>query len=443
VVWNNKTPNSVTCARLLNSPAIVVYEELKNSATPDDLLFRRDDKIEEALLQRNDLLITLGLAQYCSSDKVATVLYKRGCDTTGDSNYNKALRLGVLGNALVQRRIFSRHTFGVVPDDEVLAFINTEDETDELYAIVTNPGAKKFLDKLYNAEKPFDQIPENRYLRAIFWSHKNPAINEDESDVHGPDMDAWGIQEGIKRLMQTLPVTELGLQTAYWLLHSIDPRRAGSFDEDPTPLFKRWQPLQLSDDFKKYHEGDASSLDLKEEFLCMLAAVYGWYSTKTPDNKMKLVYLGSADSPDLLMRCAYYSDERKVTPEKLQKGYDRDGDAFVVAALYNDTLFWDAKNRAMLEGFISGRLIHRYKRRCEQIKKRSPQFDLKPVSEQGAALLEDEDEVAQPTEDQKRLERVEVMLAATSKQLQSVYKILSWVLILVVVAVVLIWRPHF
>jgi hypothetical protein len=49
----------------------------------------------------------------------------------------------------------------------------------------------------------------------------------------------------------------------------------------------------------------------------------------------------------------------------------------------------------------------------------------------------------QPTEDQKRLERVETMLAAATKQLQSVYKVLTWVLILVIVAVVLIWRPHF
>jgi hypothetical protein len=62
---------------------------------------------------------------------------------------------------------------------------------------------------------------------------------------------------------------------------------------------------------------------------------------------------------------------------------------------------------------------------------------LAPVSEEGAALLEDK-EASQPTEDQKRLERVEVLLAATTKQLQNVYKLLTWVLILLIVAVVLI-----
>jgi hypothetical protein len=442
VAWDNKTPTSVTTARLLNSPAIAVYEELKSLAADADAYLWRDDKIEEALLQRNDPLVTLGLAQYGASDKVAAVLYRRGSAATGDVNFNKALRLGVLGNSLVHRRMFSKHTFGVVPDEDVLAFINTEEGTDELQAIVINAGAKKFLDKLYNAEKPYDGIPEDKYLRAVFWSHRNPAINEDESSVDGPDMDAWGVQKGIKRLMQMLPVTEQGLQTAYWLLHAVDPRRAGSFDEDPTPIFKRWQSLQLSDDFKKYHEGDAPRLDFKDEFIVMLAAVYGWYSAKTPDNKTKIIYLGSADDPDLLLRCAWYSDERKLTPEQMQAGHDRDGDAFVVAAMYNDTIFWDAKKRAVLEGFISGRLIHRYKRRCEQIKKKHPEFGLAPVSEQGAALLEDE-EAAQPTEDQKRLERVEILIAAATQQIRSVYKVLTWVLIVMIVAIVMIWHPHF
>src|SRR6266404_1239148 len=412
VAWDNKTPNSVTTARLLNSPAIAVYEELKGLAADTDAYLWRDDKIEEALLQRNDPLVTLGLAQYGASDKVAAVIYKRGCATSGDLHFNKALRLGVLGNSLVHRRILAKHTFGVVPDEDILAFINTEEGTDELHAIVINAGAKKFLDKLYNAEKPYDNIPEEKYLRAVFWSHRNPAINEDESSVDGPDMDAWGVQKGIKRLMQMLPVTEFGLQTAYWLLHAVDPRQAGSFDEDPTPMFSRWQPLQLSEDFKKYHEGDAPALDLKDEFLVMLAAVYGWYSEKTPDKKTKIIYMGSADSADLLLRCAWYSNERKCTPEQMQAGYDRDGDAFVVAAMYNDMIFWDTKKRAMLEGFIRGRLIHRYRRRCEQIKKKHPEFGLAPVSEQGAAVLED-DEAPQPSDDQKRLEQIEILLAAT------------------------------
>jgi hypothetical protein len=446
VAWDSKTPISIMTSRLLNSSPEAVYRELKDLATDhDDLRVWRDPKIEEALLQREDPLITLGLAQYCSSDVVASVLYKRGTSETGDPVYNKALRMAVLGNPLILRRIMSRNIFGVLTDEEVLQFINTEkeDETDELYAIVTNPGAKKLLGKLYNQEKPYDQISADNFVRATYWSHTNPVIREDESSVDGPDMQAWDVQKGITQMMQKMPLTDNGLRAAYWILRSVGTSHVRSFDEDPTPMFKRWESFKLTEEDNKYPENDAPDLTLREEFLVMLASVYGWYSAKTPDNKSKIIYLGSADSPDRYLRCAYYSDERKLTPEQMQKGHAQDGDAFVVAALYNEALFWNAKTRGELETMMRGRLIHRYKERCEQIKKRHPQFDMNPVSEQGAALLDDKDNPIQPTEDQKRLERVEVMLAATIKQLQSVYKVLTWVLILVIVAVVLIWRPHF
>lgn len=87
-------------------------------------------------------------------------------------------------------------------------------------------------------------------------------------------------------------------------------------------------------------------------------------------------------------------------------------------------------------------MIHRYRRRCEQLKKRWPQFDLKPVSEQGLALLEDEEQ-QQPSEDQKRMERLEVLLTANAKQVQRGYTVLSWMLVLVIITVLMIWKPHF
>lgn len=445
MVWDRKTPTSITLTRLLNLPPATVYEELKDFGSEEDGLWMgRDHTIEEALLRRNDPLIDLGLAQYCASHDVASALYERGSLPIGDVTYNKALRMAVLGNTLVPRRIMGRDTFGVLTDEQVLALINTDDKekTDELYAMLINSGAKKLLNKLYNEEKPFDQVPRDKFIRAIYWSHANPGIRDDDSNEHGPDMDAYGIREGLKRLMQTLPVTEDGLRTAYWLLKSADPHNAGSFDEDPTPLFRRWQPLELSADYKKYHDGDAHALDMKEEFQCMLASIYGHYSSKTPDKKMKIIYLGSADSPELYLRCAYYARERKMTPEQMDKAHARDTDAFTLAALYNDGLLWNPKTRARLEHFISGRLIYRYKRRCEQLNKKHPEFSAKAVSEEGVALLED-DEAPRLTEEQKRLERLEALVAANGKQLTNIYKRLWWVFILVVIAVLLIWKPHF
>lgn len=436
MAWDDKTPSLVTQARLLNLPAAAVYEELRQyGAHQAESYFSSDDKLEEALLLRNDPLISLGLAQFGASDKVMTVLYKRGSATTGDENYNKALRLAVLGNPLPAQDVFSKNTFGVVEDAELLTFLTTDDFKEELSVVLKNTGAKRLLSRIYNQEAPFDKLPEDALVRAVFWSHSNPAINDDDSSVDGPDMDAWRLQKGIKKLLKTLPVTERGLTAAYWLLKSVDPRHVGIFDEDPTPTFERWEALQPGEDFKKYHHSDCWDLEMKEEFLCLLGALFGCWS----NTEQKIVYLGSADSPDRVLRCAHYA-RAKLTAEQMQQAYNKDTDAFTLAALYNDRLFWEPATRTKLEELIRGGLIHRYRRRCEQIKQRNKEFDLKPVSETGAQLLDDE--IDEPTEDQKRLERVELMLGANAKQLSRVYKVLTWVLVLVIVAGLLIWRPH-
>ena len=139
------------------------------------------------------------------------------------------------------------------------------------------------------------------------------------------------------------------------------------------------------------------------------------------------------------LRCAYYARERKLTPEQMERAYSRDADAFMVDALYNDTLFWNPKTRAVLEKHISGWLIDRYKKRCDELQKAHREFDANPISEHGKALLEDDD-APPPTEEQKRLERLETMATANAAQINRVYKMLTWVLIIAIIAVLLIWN---
>jgi hypothetical protein len=443
MAWDSKTPSLVTQARLLHMSPDSVYAELKEYAAYQDESSNCDEKLEETLLLRNDPLITLGLAQYGGSNKVATILYKRSTEAATGWNFNKALRLAVLGDSRVPQQIFSSHTLGVVEDEDVLRLINcdnkAEDDRAALHVVLTNPGAKKLLAKLFNQEKPFDTIPEDKFIRAIFWSYSNSAINDDESSEHGPDMYAWDLKKGIRRLLSTLPVTEQAAWAIYCVIKFLDPYQAGMFDGDPTPVIDRWRTLQLSDDFKKYHEGDCQDIDFKQEFLCLIASLFYFYSVDV-DNKHKTIVIGDANSPDLALRCAHYR-QAKMAPEQMQEAHDKDGDAFTLSALNNEALFWRPDTRAKLESLMRWRLIHRYRRRCEQIKKRKPEFDLTPVSEDGAALLEDT--VPQPSEEQKQLERLEALVIANAKQVQAVYKVLTWVVILVIAAIVLIWRPHF
>src|SRR6202035_2217862 len=97
--WDSKTPSSIAISRLRHLPPAEVYRELKEIAsTQEDSWLGGDSEIEKALLERKDPLISLGLAQHCSSHDVGTVLYRQGLSKSGDATYDKALRMAVLGN---------------------------------------------------------------------------------------------------------------------------------------------------------------------------------------------------------------------------------------------------------------------------------------------------------------------------------------------------------
>jgi hypothetical protein len=443
MAWDDKTPSLVTRTRLLHSSPETVYEALKEYAAyqAQSSLGGYDDELEQALLFRKDPLITLGLAQFGASRKVLSVLYKQTFEgEERNSDYNRALRLGIYGNTLLPEEIFGNGVFGIVGDDELLRFINCSNDAGEereaLSVILKNAGNKKLLGKLYNQEKPFDSIPADKFTRAVFWSHDSPAINDDDSSVHGPDMYAWDVKKGVRRMLSMMPVTEMNMWALYWILKRLDPYQSGMFDVDPRVVIDRWRALELSDNFKKHREPDCSNLDIKQEFLVLIAILYYHYSID-----MKSGFIGSVESPDIVLRCAHYC-HAKMTPEQMQGYHDKDGDAFVLAAFNNEVLFWKRETRAKLEGMMRWRLIHRYQRRCEQIKRRKPEFDLRPVSDDGVALLEED--APKQSQELKQLETVQQMVASNANRLALLAKSLQWVFILVIVVIaLLIWRPHF
>ncbi len=429
--WDDKTPELITRARLLHLPPFAVYEELKRYGDYVEDSRYGSEKLEEALLAKEDPLINLGLAQFGVAKKVVAELYQRSVSTSSDPNYNRALRLAVLGNKGIPKQFMSGK-FGILEDAE-LTRIAASGENDEVWAILSNPSAKELISCLYNRKPPFDAVPEDRFISFVHISHRNPCINEDDSSIHGPDMTAWHLHKGIWNLLKTLPLTEQAMDALYWLLNTLDPRHhAGLAEEDPVPVFKRWQSVQLSEKFKKCHNGmKYTNLDYKEEFGVLLAAQYHAYSA----NKM-VAYVGALDAPDLFLRCSHYG-HAGLTVEQMQKVHDRDGDAFTLAAMFNGALFWDPKTRGKLEHFMRGRLIGLYRRRCQQIHKGKPAFDLIPVSEDGVMVLEDE---RAPSSEEKRWARLEEQLTAAAKQLKTLARLGQWILVLLVIALVLLWK---
>src|SRR5262249_2592015 len=152
----------------------------------------------------------------------------------------------------------------------------------------------------------------------------------------------------------------------HWLTVLYDLLDAPGFQPSPKKIdtvLSHWAKL---DD--KVNEnsigGHFTLLSLKDEFRCLIAALYGrTYS----NNKF-------ADAADVAMRCAYYGNA-KLSERQMKAGYDRDGSEYVFAAMYNSNILYDNKLRKFFEQeqlTFHGNLWRRYLRNFELKRKANP-----------------------------------------------------------------------
>jgi hypothetical protein len=173
-------------------------------------------------------------------------------------------------------------------------------------------------------------------------------------------------------------------------------------------------------------------LSLRDEFRCFVASLYGTYYDKT-GGKYNALNVGSANSPDVTLRCANYGKE-KLTVAAMKEGHARDGDVFVFAALCNSSVYYDPSLRRFFEEqLLSGDLRYVYKRRCEHIHKRRPSFNPRPVSEW---LIEDQQEKEKPESHEMRfLKQIEASLVELAKKVSFTQTWVFWGLIILAVLV--------
>jgi hypothetical protein len=130
----------------------------------------------------------------------------------------------------------------------------------------------------------------------------------------------------------------------------------------------------------------------------------------------------------------------------MRKGRGRDGAAFEFAVLFNDHVYLKPKLRKLLEEYLTGNGRAHYLRRCEQLHKRWPHFDPRPMADWLArkpALLAIEG--ATETE-QSSLSKLtawasasDTKMADLAKDIQSAKKWMVWGFI-ILAALVLFWK---
>ena len=98
----------------------------------------------------------------------------------------------------------------------------------------------------------------------------------------------------------------------------------------------------------KEEDGHFTALTMRDEFLCLLAAMYGRHYLRDKNDKLTDSILGMPGSPDVVLRCAYYG-KAQLTKKKMEDGFARDNDAYLLAVLCNDWMFEHPYLRKLLE----------------------------------------------------------------------------------------------
>jgi|SRR5579862_88257 len=430
-------------ARLLVAQPEVVFDELKIYAeqiTKGGSTSHGDDELEKSLAARNDPLIDLGLACYGSSPEVVAALYKKGLDpalSSSDARYRKGLRIACLSNQSVPAAHSLLIIFEKYPDlvlgGEELRRVLAEADSDEAEALICNPYVSdSLLQDLYERSEPFSQFDEDRWRDLVFRSRKNSRLVSLKYEGHEFDHGHFLIQKAIFQLLQTAPATSAWLHSLHWLLDSLDPRNVFSPDKIDDAV-ERWGSVAVDDANGNPLQGYFTSVSLRDEFRCAVAALYG-----RAFRDSGIVILGSATAPDVALRCAYYGKAR-LTVKEMGEGYKRDKDVFVFAVLFNDHVYLTPPLRKTLEEKYltrnpDGR--HRYQRRCEQLHKHYRHFDPRPVSER---MAEDAAESAQAPPE-KLLGWAATMDTRVADVAKQVYAARQWVVwgVVVVVALILV-----
>jgi hypothetical protein len=334
--WGDEQERLTQEARLSVASPAEVLRELKRIAQKPR--FVRDKAIEELLFERNDPLINLGLACYGTSQEVFTALYKHRLEEpidTADERYKRGLRIGCLSNPYVYR------PGRLIGSDEVHRIIATGEDA-EAEALICNPSVSdRLLEELYTRTGAFAALAEERWESLVYFSHKNERLGTNKDSDAGPDMWHHSVNRAIFRLLEIAPVEKSWLHVLYTLLDQLDFLHVAHPEKIDTVL-SRWAKLDDKVNEKPI-EGYFTSLSLKDEFRCLIAALYG----RTYSNQ-KLAVQGSPSAADVAMRCAYYGNA-ELSARQMKAGYARDRGVYVFSVMYNDNLFRSHKLRKFFE----------------------------------------------------------------------------------------------
>jgi hypothetical protein len=218
-----------------------------------------------------------------------------------DAQYKRGLRIGCLSNTTLAKaqsvHDFPREIIG--PQESWRVLSNGTDA--EITALIRNPSiAEDLRVVLYRHAEMFAQIPDECWWDLVSLSSKNERLITEQHYLDRPDLDFMDIQRAIFALLEIAPINMRWLWVLYDLLDNLAPQQVAT-PEKIDHVLARWATLDDRMSDGKVIEGRFTSLSIKDEFCCLVAALYG----RGFVNKAFVVH-GSPGAKDITLRCAYY-----------------------------------------------------------------------------------------------------------------------------------------
>ncbi len=272
-----------------------------------------------ALLERNDPIINLGLANVTTDDKILQTLWHLN---------NAAIRIAIAENTYRDEWIFSGPRW---IEEANLSKALEEEHIEFVQAWCTNPSLKHTaLADLFSKNKIYDGLSEERWLLCVYWGLKNPNLQKapslfDQYD-DAPFQSAW-------QLLETLPNTR---KNAYLICESFNKLacfRVPSWGRDELMflehILNRWSADASDDTDARSSDGEErSEFQILRKNIAKAIPAY----PQTLRNFLR-------DHKDLDVRRGFYESERVVNPADLQTYFNKDGQEFLGSAVYNEHLY--------------------------------------------------------------------------------------------------------
>jgi hypothetical protein len=378
--WEEEQETLTLEARLLASSPEAVFEELKKlSAKTRARRWWNDsaDKYEISLINRNERLINLGLAAYGTNTEVLKALYKHGLEPAqdvADASYMEGLRICCLSNSTAPEAHMLFHFPDEVIGLEETRRVITEASDNEVAALIQNPKVSDdLLEALYKRQGAFADTPEKRWQRLIWVSASNARLVTEYEYDDMPDSGHSGIHKSIFELLNTAPVNYHWLRTLYHLLDQLDFQQVHPAERIDHVL-GRWAQLPTSEEKDRLEEGYYTTLPIRDEFRCFIAALYGRGFARN-----RTVLHGNRDADDVALRCAHYA-KSGLKSQDMEEGYKKDGAVFTFAASLNSRVHQlRALRKLMEEEYLDRDMTRLWLKYDEQLRKRWPN-SIPPVS---------------------------------------------------------------